>query len=285
MKNLILYVAGMYSWILWIKKRIKNNLNFLAIAEGPPGIGKSWFLISIAYLIDPTFEVRQVAFSFKQVMEIINSDWFKEKKWKIIIFDEAQCDISNREWQSLTNRLMNYLISTFRHQNIILLFSSPYSDFLDSHTMKLLHCKFEVKGHSRKTNTTLVRPKILQYNSKMKKFYEHSLYVIKGKSTHKLVHWQVPKPPMHLIEPYEKAKTEFTSKLNQSILRDLEKRDKKNQEIDERKPLTDQQRLCLQEYKRLGQVQKVAKENNIDIGLVSRQLKSARKKGYTIEDV
>jgi len=48
MKNIIKYKEGEKSWILWIKKRIKNNLNFLAIAEGPTGIGKSWALLSIA---------------------------------------------------------------------------------------------------------------------------------------------------------------------------------------------------------------------------------------------
>ena len=112
MKNIIKYRKGEPSWITWIKKRIKNNLNFLAIAEGPTGIGKSWSLLSIAYMIDKEFEPRQTAFGFKQVMEIINSEWFKQKKWKIIIFDEAQTDISNRQWQSLTNRLMNYLLFT-----------------------------------------------------------------------------------------------------------------------------------------------------------------------------
>lgn len=225
MKNIIMYKEGEQSWITWIKKRIKNNLNFLAITEGPTGIGKSWAMIRIAYDIDNTFEARQIAFSFKQVMEIINSDWFKEKKWKTIIFDEAQITISNRQWQSLTNKLMNYLLSTFRHRNIILLFTSPYADFLDSQTMKLMHCKLEIRGHSRKINKTHIRPKLLQYNSKLKKFYEHSLYVSNRGGAKKLVNWFVTKPPKHLIEPYEKMKVEFTDELNKAIQLDLEKLD------------------------------------------------------------
>jgi len=35
MRNIIKYKKGEHSWITWIKKRIKENLNFLAIAEGP----------------------------------------------------------------------------------------------------------------------------------------------------------------------------------------------------------------------------------------------------------
>jgi len=183
MKNMIMYKKGESSWVRWIKKRITHNLNFVSLAQGPTGIGKSWAMLKLAYDIDSTFTIDQVAFDFKGVMEIINAEWFKKKKWKIIIFDEAQTSISNRQWQSKANKLMNYLLSTFRHQNIIFLFTSPYSDFLDSQSMKLLHCVFDCKGWNKKTKKSTMRPKLLQYNSKMKKFYEHSLYAIKKTGT------------------------------------------------------------------------------------------------------
>lgn len=238
MKNIIKWKEGEQSWVGWIKKRIDNNLNFLCLGEGATGSGKSWGMLSIAHDIDPEFEVKQVAFSFKEVMSIINSDWFKKKKWKIIIFDEAQIDISNRAWQSLMNKLFNYLLSTFRNQNIILFFTSPYSDFLDSQSMKLIHAKFEVRGHSKKTKKTTIRPKLLQYNSKLKKFYEHSLFVLRNKRMEKLVKWYVNKPPQHLIEPYEKAKREFTDKLNKSIARELENLENKDENKKELNPDT-----------------------------------------------
>ena len=98
MKNLIKKKQGEFSFITWIKKRINHNLNFLALFSGATGIGKSWSALSIAYMLDKEFDCRQVAFDFKGVMQIINADWFKEKKMKVIIFDEAQTDISNREW-------------------------------------------------------------------------------------------------------------------------------------------------------------------------------------------
>ncbi|MCK5293667.1 MAG: hypothetical protein KAJ49_03370 [Arcobacteraceae bacterium] len=228
MKNMVMFKAGEEAWITYIKNRIRSNLNFIAIAEGSTGIGKSWAMLSIAYQIDPDFNIDQVAFSFKEVMQILNANWFKKKKkWKVIFFDEPQTDISNRAWQSLTNRLLNYLVSTFRHQNVILLFASPYSDFIDSQTQKLLHCKFVIKGHSRQTKLTLIRPKLQQYNSKMKKFYEHSLMVSSKKGTFKVTQWSVTRPPKHLIDPYEEKKEEFTAGLNKEILQQLEGLDKK----------------------------------------------------------
>lgn len=235
MKNMIMYKQGEHSWIRYIKMRIRANLNFLALAEGSTGAGKSWAMLSVAYLIDPTFDIRQVAFSFKEVMKIINADWFKKKKWKVILFDEPQTSISNRQWQSLANRLFNFLLSTFRHQNVILLFATPYADFIDVASQKLLHCKFEVKGHSVKTNLTTIRPKLLQYNSRMKKFYEHSLYVMhKGKAggSTKLVKWNVPKPPQHLIDPYEEKKSAFTHSLNKDIECQLDTMETKQKEKD-----------------------------------------------------
>jgi len=232
-----MYKKGEHSWIRYIKMRIRSNLNFLALAEGSTGSGKSWACLSIAYLIDPTFEPRQVAFSFQEVMKIINADWFQKKQWRVILFDEPQISISNRQWQSLTNKLLNFLVSTFRNQQIILLFATPYADFIDSATQKLLHCKFEVKGHSAKTNLTTIRPKLLQYNSRQHKFYEHSLYIMRegqlGGSI-KLTKWNVPKPPLHLIKPYEEKKTAFTSKLNKSIQSQLEIMDEKQIKKDEK---------------------------------------------------
>lgn len=216
MRNVIKKKPGEASWITWIKKRIDNNLNFLSITTGPTGSGKSYADLSMAYQIDKDFDVeKQVAFSFTGFMKIINGfngddDFLKKKKYKVVVFDEVQTTISKREWQSKVNKLFNYLISTFRHQNIIVLFNSPYSDFVDINTMKLIHTKFEARGWNKKRQTTAIKGKILQYNDKLQKFYEHSLYVIHNKKMHKFSGlWHLPKPPEHLIDPYERMKTAF----------------------------------------------------------------------------
>ena len=227
MQPMIMYKKGENSWARWIRKRISLNLNFLSLATGPTGVGKSWGMISLACKISPDFEAKQVAFSFKHVMQILNSSWFKEKKYKIIVFDEAQITISNRDWQSKTNKLMNYLLSTFRHQNVILLFTTPYSDFLDSASMKLIHVEFEMLGVDQKKKITRIRPYILQYNSKMKKYYRHTLNVIRKSRIFKMPFLNLPKPPKNIIIEYEQAKTEFTSNLNAGILKELQSEEKK----------------------------------------------------------
>lgn len=287
MKNIIMYKQGEDSFIRWIKKRISCNLNFISLFQGATGIGKTWSAISMAQMIDSEFNVNQVVFDFKELMAVINSDWFKQKKWKIIIFDEPQITISNRNWQSVNNKLMNYLLSTFRHQNVILIFCSPYVDFLDSQSMKLLHCIFECVGVNKKTELSRVRPKIQQYNSYMKKMYQHPLYVIKGKKVIALRDWHIPKPSMDLIEQYEAKKSGFTSNLNKDIMNKLnelseDKKPEANQgikPIDTRKPLTDMQEKVLR-LSANHTATEVAQILGIGISSVSTHKKYALKKGY-----
>lgn len=283
MQNLILYKKGELSFVRFIKKRIKNNLNFLSIATGPTGSGKSWSMLRLAYEIDPTFEAKQVAFSFKQVMRLLNDPEFMKKKWKIIIFDECQIDISNRSWQSLVNRLFNYLLSTFRHRNIILLFTTPYSDFIDLSSKKLLHCEFVCKGWNKKTKKSRLRPKLLQYNSRMKKFYEHSLHVIRGGEVHKMENWEIDSPPEHIIGPYEASKLEFTDKLNERILKELENLDNEEKKPDTRKALTDKQEEVMELLSKYDP-KEVSKQLSISLVATYKHKRAAEKKGYKIKE-
>jgi superfamily II DNA or RNA helicase len=293
MKNIIKYKPGEQSWIRWIKKRIKHNLNFIALFQGATGIGKTWSAISLAQKIDPDFQVNQIVFDFKGLMEIINSEEFQKKKWKIIIFDEPQITISNRNWQSATNKLMNYLLTTFRHQNIILLFCSPYVDFLDSQSMKLLHCIFECSGVDKTRGLSRVKPKIQQYNSYLRKTYQHPLRVIVGNKQIPLREWYLSKPSPEIIELYEQKKTEFTSQLNRDIIATMNKLSAKEKGIDEaekadnRKPLTDKQRRTMEVLANIKEGDKYARASEI-LGIsftsISQHKKLANKKGYRLEE-
>jgi ABC-type dipeptide/oligopeptide/nickel transport system ATPase component len=298
MKNIIKYKKGEDSFVRWIKKRIDNHLNFLCILEGETGSGKSYNALSISEKIDPEFDSKdQIAFTFFDLMKIINrfngmeaGHPLAKKKYKVCIFDEAQTDLSNRDWQSKVNKLFNYLLSTFRHQNIILFFTSPYSDFVDSASMKLLHARFECRGWDKDTGISSVRPKILQYNARQKKFYEHSLMVIRDGRMSKMTMWHIKKPSERVIAPYEEMKTAFTMRLNEHITKELcnlkeeeGKEDKKELNPDTIQPLLWE--IAQKGYKNVDEIadrvgvllgKKVWAEN------LSRHFKTMRKRGYDI---
>ena len=205
-----------YSIVKYIHYRIKSNKNFITSITGPTGSGKSWTALSIAELLDEDFNIDRVIFRAGDLMRLINSGTLE--KGSVIIWDEAGIDLSNRNWQSAMNKVINFLLQTFRHRNFILIFTVPYSDFIDSASRKLFHGEFITCGVNKKKKTCTIKPKMLQYNSSMKKWYAKYIKMRKdGGKIIKIKRWKVPKPSEQLIKDYEEKKNEFTKILNNEI--------------------------------------------------------------------
>lgn len=292
-KNIVKYQKGKSSWTTYIQRRVtKQNKNFLAVWSGETGAGKTLGAIKQSVNIDPDFDPKeQIAFGFRDVMKIINNFNNKDhvlykKKYKIVIFDEPQIDLSNRDWQSKANKLFNFLLTTFRHQNIIMFFCLPYVDFLDSASVKLIHAEFKCNGWSQKMKKSSIRPVLLQYNSRQRKMYQHSLYVIKNGSANKLINLSIGECPKHLEDVYEIMKTDFTQRLNERIMKELEVFENDG-EVDRdiwkgRKALTDKQ---LQVMKLLAEGNTATQVAGILVSSeanVSKHKVSAEKKGYRV---
>jgi hypothetical protein len=269
-----------YSWIKYIKSRITRNKNFLATLTGQTGSGKSWTALSIGEMLDPEFTADRVIFRAKELMALINSG--ELKSGSVIVWDEAGIDLSNRNWQSLTNKLLNYLLQTFRHKNFILIFTVPYSDFIDSASKKLFHADFEAVGINRQKQTCSLKPKLLQYNPKLGKMYYHYLKVIKAEGgTVKIKRWRVRKPSDELIAAYEAKKNAFTADLNAQIEGSL----KRLVPDDIRKPLTERQSAILECWKQgITKHLDIAESIKVDRAVVTQNIKFMKNKGYLQED-
>ena len=237
MKNLIMHRKGEDSVVTWIKKRIRLNLNFLSLTTGEPGNGKSYFDLSIAEMIDPDFNPeKQIVFTPLEFMQAINGfngkdEELAKKEYKVLMVEELQKSAGRRKWQSKINEQINIIVSTFRNQHIIVLFNSPYSSLIDSNTVKMLHAKIETRGWRKKDGKSAARFKILQYNDKLSKMYEHSLYIIKDGNVSKMDGlWIVNKPSKRVTEVYERKKTEFTDRTNREATTEFAKMEKGLQE-------------------------------------------------------
>ena len=209
-----------YSLVRYIHRRIRNNKNFLATITGPTGSGKSWSALSMAELIDKDFTIDRVIFRAKDLMKLISNG--NLKPGSVIVWDEAGIDLSNRNWQSVTNKMLNALLQTFRHKNFILFFTVPFHDFIDSSSRKLFHADFETQKINRNQSTVIIKPKLLQYNSNLAKWYRKYLKVQMNGSIIKIKRWAVPKPSDKIIKEYEEAKNKFTKDLNLDINKQLE---------------------------------------------------------------
>ena len=143
-----------YYWVRYIKQRTRQNKNFLFIISGQTGSGKSWSGLSIGEMVNKDFDVGRVVFRGKELMVLINSKAPK-KKGTFILWDEAGIDLSNRNWQANANRMINFLMQTFRHRCFVLCFTAPYSDFIDKSTRKLFHAEFRTISIDFKKRKTI----------------------------------------------------------------------------------------------------------------------------------
>lgn len=271
-----------FAWVRYICDRLLNrNKNFLGMITGQTGSGKSWTALSIAEMVDPEFDETRVIFRASELLELINSG--NLKKGSCIIWDEAGIDMSNRNWQSQLNKTMNYLFQTFRHRNFCLIFTAPYGDFIDTATRKLFHAEFETDGINRTEGTCGIKPKMLQYNPELKKWYKKYLKVIKpGVGMIKIRRWAVPKPSSELVQKYERLKNKFTNELNMDLEQTLNEIKAKSKT----EPRGETQRAVLKVWEEQG----VFKQKDIaellgkDPSMISQSIAGLRKQGYFVEN-
>jgi len=278
MPDMVVRKGDEYSWIRYIKQRIQKNKNFLCFIGGQTGSGKSWSALSICEMLDSDFSIERCVFSGKGLMQLVNSGSLK--KGSCVLFDESGIELSNRNWQSTLNKMLNYLMQTFRHKCIILFFTSPYMDFLDSATRKLMHAQFEMVSIDQKEKKGILKPKLIQYNGDMGKYYYKYLRVVTLDGVIPVQTWAIPKPSDNIIEQYEAKKTEFTSALNKKIEAELDKIEAKAE--NKPKPLTKQQEKILELMKTGNTQQQTADVLGVHRTLITRQVDNMKKKGVVI---
>src|SRR6056297_718230 len=271
-----------YAWVRYIRDRLHNrNKNFLPMITGPTGSGKSWTALSIGEMVDDDFDEDRIVFRASELLELINSG--NLKRGSVILWDEAGIDMSNRNWQSHLNKTMNYLLQTFRHRNFCLIFTAPYGDFIDTATRKLFHAEFETDGINRTKGTCAIKPKMLQYNAELKKWYKKYLKVIKDQSgMTKIRRWAVPKPSKEIIDKYERKKLRFTNELNTDLEATIKKLKAKKESMPKTEPCSRIVRLYW--MKGIFDKKKIAEGENKTLSGVSYNYKTLGKEGFYVED-
>lgn len=234
-----------------VKNRLhKRNKNWLAIVCGETGSGKSYTALKIAKAIDPSFNIDRVVFTVKEFMELVTSK--KIKRGMVIVFDEAGVQIASREWYSLRNKSINYVLQTFRHQNLGVIFTTPTFDFIDKQTRKLFHAYIETQKINKKHKYVLVKWLNLQPNPKYDKTYFKYQRTSKD-GTYKINRVKIYKPEKDLITEYERKRRKYTTKLKNEVLAGISRVEEPQEEILTRQQIID--RICnsykkyIKEYK------------------------------------
>lgn len=267
-----------YSWVRYIRNRVlKKNKNFIVALTGATGSGKSWSSLSIGEMIDPNFTEERVIFKGSKFMELLNVDGESVlNSGAVIVWDEAGVDLSSKNWYSTINKLLNLVMQTFRHRNIVLIFTVPYGDFVDSSTRKLFHAEFKTIKINTVKRACEIKPKLLQYNSELRKWYAKYLIAKNELGFIKIKKWSIPKPHDDLIERYEEKKRAFTMELNNKVQRTLLKLDS----VDYLR-LTERQRKILELWKQgVGRTDEIARRLETTPPVISKNIGYMKRKGF-----
>lgn len=203
------------------------NDNFMGAFVGGTGSGKSISSLAIAEQIDPEFSIDNVAFSTNEFMQILNK--FQELykiginiKGKVVIFDEVQISQSSRDFMRKNNKLMNFILSTFRNMNLVVFFTLPSFNMLDSQSRALLH-GFWQSFPARNKEFRLFNFRLIEPNAFSGKLYLKKLRVYQAWAGRLVIVNQLKifKPSRAIMNAYEEKKRMFTEKLNASVARDV----------------------------------------------------------------
>ena len=145
------------------------------------------------------------------------------------MWDEAGIGIGHKSFQSTQNKVIGWTVQTFRNLQQIVFFTVPSLNFLDATVRKMFHFYIEAVAVDRKKKLCLMKPLILQYNTRMDKIYYHNFGMQGSDGFYVEVDLMtVPKISDELEKKYELIKNKFTDDLNSEIILELDRVDMKS---------------------------------------------------------
>jgi len=212
------------------RRLLKNNKNWLCAIVGATGSGKSYSALYLASKIDPNFDVTKVVFSAEEFLKLINTPK-KLKKGSCIVFDEFGVGMPRREWYSVSNKMISYLLQTFRHKNLAVIFTVPSLDYIDSQALKLFHSKIITMQIDKQREVVICKWFDLDFNPRRNKEPYNKYPRIRKQDGHIVILERVAfsMPDSKLVKSYELKKNRFTKDLNlelESTLKELREKTK-----------------------------------------------------------
>lgn len=213
----------------YVNQRIKKNKNVIMVINGATGSGKSYGGVElgreIAEMFGTNFSIKEnVGFEFKDLLKKTMMEKNKAKG-TVFLFEEVGAfggGASSREWQSKANKFFFSFMQTTRHRNQVLIFTCPNFANLDAGARQLVHINLVTRGIDFKNNISYFKPYFLQINTRTGKTYFKYMR-FKGENKPfkiKLKQIGLKLPTNEMIEEYEKIKTGYTTRLNETILND-----------------------------------------------------------------
>ena len=205
------------SFVESIQKRLLvHNQNWLCVVCGGTGTGKSYSALRLASMVDPTFNIDRVVFRVEDFMKLLNAG--NLVKGNAIMFDEAGVNMNSREWYSVQNKCISYLLQTFRHRNLAVIFTTPNLSYIDKAVRGLFHCYIETQRIDRRENKVVARIYRLKVLRDGKILFPYPKEKRSGtdRTVAKNI-FRINKPDPMLTANYEKKADEFKEYLGRDL--------------------------------------------------------------------
>ena len=206
----------------------RRNQNWLAVFLGETGSGKSYGAMHVANYIDKNFTIKNVVFTPRQFLERLNSG--ELKKGACIVFDEAGVGLPSREWYSVQNRLLSYVLQTFRHKNIACIFTVPNISFIDVAMRRLFHAFIETISIDYENKICITKYFLSGHKPSDKSgdfIRRYPRIRLENGELVKVTRFNCKYPELKLVRAYEKKKKEYTNQLNLDAQAGIEKMEEK----------------------------------------------------------
>ena len=182
----------------FILERLEHEGSVVAIFVGRTGSSKSGSAISLAYAMDPTFNLDRIVFRIEDFFRISTENSLPPGSF--LVFDDAGVDAGARRWQDEKNQAFGAILQTFRYKQLPTLITTPRLGFLDKQVRESVELQFvatDTKG--------MFKPFMLYESPKMDGKIWHSYPSVGGVEI-KL--WPFPPPPQEFFDRYRRKKDE-----------------------------------------------------------------------------
>lgn len=210
----------------------KKNKNYLAVICGATGDGKSYSALQLCKQVDPTFNIERVAFRSQDFLDLLDNETLK--KGNAILWDEVGAGgLPAKTWWAITNRAINYVLQTFRTDNLCVIMTTQDLYYIDKDARKLLHSYMEALKVDDKEEFVLLKYLVVQNNPLFGKiYYKYPRIFVNGHLTqiHRL---HITKPPKDLVREYEMKRAPFAKRLKTDakiIIKDAENKNRGQEE-------------------------------------------------------
>lgn len=152
----------------------RKDLDGLIAVVGRRGFCKSGSCLTIGEEFDRD-ENGKSRFSVDRAnymaQDFINIARGKLPSGSVILWDEVGIENDARDWYSLKNRLIKYVMETIRYKNYLVLVTTPTLLSMDIATRRLLSGYLEMKGKTRDGDSAKGKFQFTQVNPKTGKIY------------------------------------------------------------------------------------------------------------------